>query len=136
MFSTCVASKLLYNLHSLWLSTAEIRKVDGFQNRCLRRVMKIPFSYYSHVTNASVLQQAGAKHMRSMLLERQLKWMGTLARRNTTDIVRQSVFDPESLSFQPREPAGPRRRGRPKTSWAKGVFKHALAAAGGAEGLN
>ena len=69
-------------------------------------------------------------------MERQLKWMGTLARRNTTDIVRQSVFDPESLSFQPREPAGPRRRGRPKTSWAKGVFKHALAAAGGAEGLN
>ena len=112
------------------------RKVDGFQNRRLKRIMKIQFSYYRHVTNASVLQQAGAKTMSSMLLERQLIWMGTFARRNTTDIVRHRVFDPHSLSFQPREPASPRRRGRPKMSWAKGVFKHALTAAGGAERLN
>eukprot|EP00959_Pyramimonas_sp_CCMP1952_P237882 4970881-Pyramimonas_sp.AAC.1 len=53
-----------------------------------------------------------------MSLERQLKFMGALARRRATDMARQSVFDPERLSFQPREPAGQRRRGRPRTSWA------------------
>ena len=116
IFNACVISKLLYNLHSLWLSPAEAQKVDGFQSRCLRRVMKIPFSYYSHITNASVLQQANAKSLSRLLLERQLTWMGTLARRSETDIVRQSIFDSSSLSFQPREPAGKRRRGRPKTS--------------------
>jgi len=136
IFDACIASKLLYNLHSLWLSAAEVRKIDAFQNRCLRRILKIPPSFYSHVTNATVLQQANAKSMSGMLLERQLKWMGALARRDKSDIVRQSVFDSNSLSFQPRAPAGPRRRGRPKVSWATGVFKHAKAIAGSIDNLN
>ncbi|CAK0815476.1 unnamed protein product, partial [Prorocentrum cordatum] len=32
IFNACVVSKVLYSLHSLWLSKAEIRKIDGFQN--------------------------------------------------------------------------------------------------------
>ena len=136
IFDSCVISKLLYNLHSLYLSAAEARKVDAFQNKCLRRVLKIAPSYYSRISNASVLLQAKAKSMSSLLLERQLKWLGTLARREGNDIVRRAVFDSDSSNPQPRGPAGPRRRGRPKVSWAQGVYKHAISAAGCTERLH
>ena len=130
IFNTCVVSRLLYNLHSLWSSTAEIRKIDAFQCKCLRRVLKIPPSYYSHVSNALVLKQADAKRMSCLLLEKQLKWWGTLARRNTDDLLRRSVFDPDRSDFEPRGPCGPKRRGRPKVSWAKGVSEHIVKVGG------
>ena len=136
VFNACIVSKLLYNLHSIWLCTAEVRKINAFQNKCPRRALKISHSYYSHVSNSSVLQCAGAKSMSSLLLERQLRWLGTLARRDKNDIVRCSVFDPHSSSFQFRKPAGPLRRGRPEVSWANGVFKHHLAAPGSRNNLN
>ena len=123
-------SKLLYNLHSLWLSTGEAQKVDAFQIKCLRRILKIQPSFYSHVTNSSVLQKAGARPMTLLLLERQLKWLGKIARRHDSDILKQSIFGTSGGPLQPREPAGPRKRGRPKISWIKGVLEHATAAAG------
>ena len=136
VFNACISSKLLYNLHSVWLSAAELIKVDAFQNRCLRRVLKIPPSYISRVSNVTVLQRAAARSMSSMLLERQLRWFGALARRDSNDIVRCSIFDSASLSFKPRGLVGPRRRGRPKVSWANGIFEHAIAVAGSEDSLN
>ena len=58
------------------------------------------------------------------------KWMGKNARRHDSDILKQSIFDTSGGPLQPREPSGPRKRGRPKISWIKGVLEHATAAAG------
>ena len=53
-----------------------------------------------------------------------LMWLGVLARRDSNDALRRSVFDSDanSLRLQLRGPAGPKRRGRPKVTWAKGVL--------------
>ena len=67
--------------------------------------MKIQFSYYSHVTNASVLQQAGAQPMSSMPLESQLK---AFARRNAAEVATQSVFDPRELFISAKGAGGPK----------------------------
>ena len=42
IFQACVVSKLLYCLHTMWLNKAELRKIDGFQAKCLRSILHIP----------------------------------------------------------------------------------------------
>ena len=60
IFQACVVSKLLCCLHTMWLNKAELRKIDGFQAKCLRSILHIPPPYISRVSNATVLQEATA----------------------------------------------------------------------------
>ena len=46
--------------------------------------------------------------------------------------IRQVVFEPGTLQLKS---AGPRRRGRPRISWAGAVRQHAVTAAGGEQQL-
>ena len=123
------------HLHSLVLNAAEMRRLDAFHVRCLRRILKIAPSYYSRISNKSVLEQAGAKQASSMLLARQLLCMGNLARHSDTHTLRQTVFQTGQTRFSPKVPVGRRKRGRPKTCWAIEVHQHAVNAAGSVEKL-
>ena len=136
IYQACILSKLLYNLHSLVLNTAEKRRVDAFHVRSLRRILKIAPSYYSRISNKSVLAQAGAKEASSMLLERQLIWMGNLARQSDTHVLRQTVLQSGPNRFRPKIPDGRRKRGRPKTCWATQVHQQAVNAAKGLDKLH
>ena len=109
--------------------------MDAFHVRCLRRILKIPGSYYSRVTNDSVRLQAHAKAASNTLLERQLLWIGKLAIRRDDDVVRQSVFHSGANRLKPKLPMGRRKRGRPRACWAKSVHEHAVHAAGDTHAL-
>eukprot|EP00959_Pyramimonas_sp_CCMP1952_P372408 7798885-Pyramimonas_sp.AAC.1 len=61
VFKSLVESKLLYALPAEYFTTAESRILDGFQARCLRKVLNIKPSFLSRVSNASVSQHAGAE---------------------------------------------------------------------------
>ncbi|CAE8648405.1 unnamed protein product [Polarella glacialis] len=63
IFNACVVSKLMYCIHTAWLNVAERRRLDAFQNKCLRKVMGEEHSFYSRVTNQSILQQAGSQKL-------------------------------------------------------------------------
>ena len=41
IFQTCVVSKLLCCLHTMWLNKAELRKIHGFQAKRLRSILRI-----------------------------------------------------------------------------------------------
>ena len=73
-----------------------------------------------------MLIQARSRRISSVLLERQLKFFGTLARRRDDDVMKQSVFDVTASVLKPKTAIGNKRRGRPKISWPKGVY-HAAA---------
>merc|ERR1711904_200515 len=73
IFQAVIASKLLYGLSTAWLNTAEQRRLNGFQARCLRRVCNIKASYVSRVSNAKVLEKAGQITFLKQLLKQQLK---------------------------------------------------------------
>ena len=135
IFEACILSKLLYNLHSLCLNIAEIRRLDAFHIRCLRRILKIPHSYISRVSNSTVLEKANVKTASGMLLERQLTWMGGLARQPDDNVLRQSILKSGSDRMSPRVPEGRRKRGRPRRCWAQYVHQHAKQAAGSADRL-
>ena len=58
IFNAVVVSRLLYGLETIPMTTAMDTKINAFQQRCLRRILKIDPAYYSRVRNVEVLAKA------------------------------------------------------------------------------
>lgn len=84
VFQACVVSKSMHSLHTAWLNKAERQCLDAFQARCLRRILKIPPSYVSRVSNETVLSIAGGCPLSHTLLQSQLLFYGHVAREPPT----------------------------------------------------
>ena len=123
-----MATELLYGLVTAVLAKAERGRLDGFQARCLRRILKIPPSYYSRISNLHVFARAGQKRLSEMLMRQQMILMGKLAFRPPYDPVRSSIFQPHS--FKLRVLPGPAKRGRPRIRWPVQVLGMCIRTAG------
>ena len=55
----------------MWLNRAELRKIDGFQAKCLRSILRIPLPYIGRILNATVLQRSRCKQLSTFLKLRQ-----------------------------------------------------------------
>ena len=133
IYEACVVSKLMYGLETTWLRKHERQRLDAYHIKCLRRIYGIAPSYYSRVSNAAVLQIADSKPMTSKLLQRQLLYFGKVARLDSSNLVRQALFQPATLTLA--TPTGRRARGRPRQRWGPNVYGHAVAAAGSKQRL-
>ena len=120
-----IVSRLLYGLSSAWLNAAQLRRLNGFQARCLRRILGIPAAFVSRVSNQEVLQRSGQLQLSHQLLRQQLLALGRIARAPDNDVCRQLVFRPKSLDFV--SDMYVRRIGRPRQEWGKELFKKAKA---------
>ena len=80
LYTSCVVSKLLYALHSTWLSKQQRCKLNAFHCKCLRAILNIPHSYISRIRNEEVLRQASSMQLSNTLLKNQLTYFGKLAR--------------------------------------------------------
>ena len=80
VFRAVISSRLLYGLSSATLNAAERRRLDGFQNRCLRALWGIKPAYISRTSNAEVLHQTGQRPLSESLLKQQLLLLGRVAR--------------------------------------------------------
>ena len=116
-----ITSRLLYSLGSAWLNVAELRRLDGFQCRCLRVILGIKPSFVSRVSNSSVLQQSGQVLYSRQLLRQQLLLLGRVARAPAADPLRKLTFAPGSLL--PATGVYVRRVGRPRNEWAAMLLK-------------
>ena len=128
IFDACVTSKLTYGLQTACLNKTERRRLDGFQARCLRVILRITPSFLSRVSNHTVLQKARQQPLSQRILQQQMIYMGILARRGCADPVRKTIFEEDGLRLKQR--LGCRRVGRPRQEWGPTVFKHCLKAAG------
>lgn len=124
VFNAVIAPQLMYGLSSSWLTVAEKRRLDGFQARCLRRVLRIPSAFISRASNKMVLRKAGEKPFSSHLLKQQLLLFGKVARAPDTDVLRSLTFLPGTL--QPATERYVRKIGRPRQEWAPMLTKEAL----------
>ena len=111
-----IMSRLLYGLSTAWANVAEVRRLNGFQARCLRPIMGIKPAFISRVSNASVLFQAGQVPLGKQLQRQQLLLYGKVARSPATDPLRQVAFCPGTL--RPATSRYVRRTGRPRNEWA------------------
>jgi len=118
-----ISSRLLYSLGSAWLNVAELRRLNGFQCRCLRPILGIKPSFISRVSNSTVLQQSGQIPYGRQLLRQQLLLFGRVARAPPTHPLRKLTFVPGSLS--PATGHYVRRVGRPRNEWAVMLEKEA-----------
>ena len=128
-FNHIIVTQLLYGLSSTWLNAKSRRKLDGFQSRCLRVILKIKPSYYSRVSNQTVLDKAAASKMSSMLLRQQLVLFGNVACAPDEEVLRRMVFRPGSLDLIAN--CYIRRVGRPRNEWGTCLHKEAVKVVGG-----
>ena len=97
LFNALVVSRLLYGLSTLWLVTAQRRRIDGFYARCLRRLFAIPPAFISRVSNKAVYAKAGVNPLSEQLLLRQLSLLRKAAKASENDNTRRDVFVGECL---------------------------------------
>ena len=76
IFEACVLSNLLYCLHTAWLNKAELRRLNAFQAKCFRKILNIPHSFVSRISNKIVLEQSGRQEISSILTYRQVVLFG------------------------------------------------------------
>ena len=124
IFVTCVISKLIYGLQIAWLTKIQRRKLDGFYARSLRQILGIRQSFWSRVSNSTVLKRLETCKLSSLLLEQQLVYFGKVARSSDTSVIRGLVFQPHSYELSQQQIH--RRRGRPRLTWSNEVYKHAV----------
>jgi len=78
IYKACVLSVLLYGAATWSLLKPQIKKLESFHHRCLRRILQIPWQNYTPTTQ--VLQQAGLPSIESMVISMRLKWLGHVRR--------------------------------------------------------
>ena len=121
IYSCLVESKLLYGLSSCCLTVAEQRRLDGFQARCLRLVLRIRPAYYSRVSNKIVLQRAGHTSASSLLEQQQLAMLGKVLRAPRSSLLHTTAVVPGTIT--PSTSFYIRRRGRPRKEWVPTVLR-------------
>jgi hypothetical protein len=129
LFHSLVVSKLQYGLSTVWLVTAQRRRLDGFYARCLRRVLGIPSAYASRISNKTVLQRAEVLPFSDQVLKRQLLLLGKVAFSPAGSPLRKDVFVGDSL--RPQIGRYVRRVGRPRQDWLTEVWKSGAQLLGG-----
>ena len=117
LFKTLVLSVLMYGCETWKLTKKEEKKLDTFQNKCLRRIMRI--RWQQHVRNETVLEIAGMEKVSQMVRRKRWNWIGHVLRRE------QGNDCAVALGWTPE---GKRGKGRPKTTWRRMVEKERNAA--------
>ena len=116
VFQAIVAPGLLYSLSTTWLNMSQQRRLNGFQARCLRRILRVKPSFVSRVSNERVRQMAGHSELTQQLLSQQLSLIVRVARAPDTDMLRELTFVPGTLDLAASRYI--RKRGRPRLEWA------------------
>ena len=82
---------------SLVLTKAQKRRLDGFQNWCLRKIIGVLPSYVSLISNATVLARACYTPATDLLLKRRLQQLGKALRAPVGHPLRTAAFIPNTL---------------------------------------
>jgi hypothetical protein len=123
-----IETKLLYGLSCCCLSVAQQRRLNGFQSKCLRKIIGIQPSFISRIPNKEVLRRAGHVQASELLLQTQLGLLGKVLRAPATSQLRTSALTPGTL--QPATARFVRRVGRPRKEWIPLVIAEAHRRAG------
>lgn len=110
LFRSNVLSVLLYG-SECWKTTVTIeKKLEVFQTKCLRRIMKI--FWPNTISNENLRNMANMETLAEMIQRRRWRWLGHVCRMPTSSITRTA------LGWTPQ---GKRNRGRPKETWRRTI---------------
>ena len=121
IFNMVVVSKLKYGVASAWLSRADLRRLDGFHAKCLRKMLKIPAAYISRISNDSVRNKAGVQPLSASVAKAQLALMEAVLNQPEKMALRRVAF--QGTTTRPMTDAYVRKVGRPRHNWCEQVMK-------------
>ena len=109
-YKSNILSVLLYGAET-WKTTAGISKrLDTFQNKCLRRILKI---YWPNtISNKELLERTGMEPVSCTVTRRRWRWTGHVLRMEVGAIPRTA------LRWTPQ---GKRKQGRPLETWRRSL---------------
>ena len=117
---------VMYALHHSWLTKGMCRKLDSWQARTLRRVLRVKASMISKVSNAEILRRSKCTPLSAQVRGERYKYFGHVLRRQYPETIVSVCCD---SSYKLRPPAGKRRRRRPLDNWTRKVTTEVLATA-------
>ena len=120
IYESCIVSKILYSLESLWLLQTDRARIDAFHCQCVRRILRIPPSFVSRVSNVDVLVTAGQRTMSATLEARQKSLYQKIQGLPQSNFLKRLVCNDngEAINWTHK-----RMRGRPRQMWAQSVQK-------------
>ena len=116
IFKSNVIAVLLYGCESWRMTKGDEAKLDTFQHKCLRRLLKIYWPM--RVSNEEVHRRANTETIGELVRKRRWTWIGHVLRMDNSCLPRFA------LSWVPE---GKRKRGRPKEKWRGTVEKERMA---------
>ena len=126
IYAAVVESKLLYGLSSACFTKAQLRRLDGFQNRCVRQIIGVKTAYISRVSNRTVLEKADHAAASTKLLFKQLQLFGKVIRCSSDHPMRTCTFSPGLSFLQPLADKYVRRVGAPHKEFARDMLNHSV----------
>ena len=131
IYTSLVESRFLYSLVSFVFTAAQKRRVDGFQNRCLRRIIGVSPAYVSRVSNEAVFSMVSHRCAMDRLLKRRLQFWGKILLSPEGHPLRTAAFIP-GTNAAPTE-RFVRRVGRPAKEWIREATNETVALLGSLE---
>lgn len=108
LLQTLVLPTCLYASETWKMSSKNRKKLDAFQQRCLRKILKI--TYRDRITNEEVYRRTSTQPLSQRIEKNRVRYAGHIIRM-TAD------RDPKiALNWRPE---GRRRRGRPRLTWRR-----------------
>ena len=112
IFKSNVLSVLLYG-SECWKTTNAIEmKLEGFQNKCLRQILRI--FWPNIISNEELLRRTRIQPLTIVIRHRRWRWLGHVLR------MRADKLAKTALRWTPQ---GKRKRGRPKETWRRSMEK-------------
>ena len=103
IFKSNVIAVLLYGCESWRMTKGDEAKLDTFQHKCLRRLLKIYWPM--RVSNEEVPRRANTETISELVRKRRWTWIGHVLRMDNSCLPRVALK---------RAPEGKRKRGDPK----------------------
>ena len=101
---------VMYGCESWTIKKAEHQRIDAFELRCLRRLLRVPWT--ARKSNQSILKEISPEYsLEVLMLKLKLQYFGHLMRR----------ADSLEKTLMLGKIEGGRRRGRQRMSWLDGI---------------
>ena len=112
IFKTNVLSTLLYGSESWKITEAISRKLEVFQRKCLRSILRI--FWPNVISNVDLYSRTSLTPLTDVICKRRWRWIGHVLRMPLSATAKVALY---------WTPDGKRKRGRPKETWRRTVAR-------------
>ena len=108
LFNSLVVSVLTYGSETWKTTERDKKKLDTFQNRCLRQILRVRWP--EKISNEELRRKTKTSKISDIIAHRKWRWIGHVLRMDNTRLCTTA------LTWHPE---GKRKVGRPKTTWRR-----------------